>query len=88
MIDRFGDRIQVAWSFKEDEWLKAIIEMGERPDHIQQLHELTGRSVRAILTRIYAFKKPEIVQANVRARRLWRQKLARCGVSYEPPAVL
>lgn len=88
MIDRFGDKIQVAWSFKEDEWLKAIIEMGENPKHIRELHELTGRSVSAILTRIYYTKMPEKLQQQARRKRLWQQKLKRCGIRYDPSAIL
>ena len=88
MIDRHGNWIQVAWSFKEDAWLKAIIEMGERPSHIQELHELTGRSIAAIKVRIYYMKLPEKLQEMRRRKKLYRQKLNRCGISYGPPAVL
>lgn len=63
MRDRFGRMVYVAWSAKEDAYVRAIIEMGCKPEHLRELSELNGRSLRACQERMYTMRRQMRLEA-------------------------
>ncbi len=72
IVDRFGLRISIGWSEREEAWCDAILDMGSNPNHLLELSDATGRSLSAIRQHI-AQKRQTAVRERERAYR--REKL-------------